>query len=248
MPARVRELSLAAPRDRLIVALDTSDVGEASWLVERIGDAAVFYKIGMELAYSGGLPLVSELTAAGKQVFLDLKLHDIPNTVERATAQAAKLGARFLTVHAYPQTMRAAVRGAKESGMQVLAVTVLTSYDDADLFDAVYRFGVVETVRRRAEQALELGVDGLVASAAEAAMARQTVGAGLILVTPGIRPEGAAAGDQKRVATPAEAMRNGADYLVIGRPVTQAPDPRAASEAIVAEIGAALTSLAAEPS
>jgi orotidine-5'-phosphate decarboxylase len=248
MPARVRELSLAAPRDRLIVALDTSDVGEANWLVERIGDAAVFYKIGMELAYSGGLPLVSELAAAGKQVFLDLKLHDIPNTVERATAQAAKLGAKFLTVHAYPQTMRAAVRGAKESGMQVLAVTVLTSYDDADLFDAVYRFGVVETVRRRAEQALELGVDGLVASAAEAAMARQTVGAGLILVTPGIRPEGAAAGDQKRVATPAEAMRNGADYLVIGRPVTQAPDPRAASEAIVAEIGAALTSLAAEPS
>jgi orotidine-5'-phosphate decarboxylase len=248
MPARVRELSLAAPRDRLIVALDTSDVGEASWLVERIGDAAVFYKIGMELAYSGGLPLVSELAAAGKQVFLDLKLHDIPNTVERATAQAAKLGARFLTVHAYPQTMRAAVRGAKESGMQVLAVTVLTSYDDADLFDAVYRFGVVETVRRRAEQALELGVDGLVASAAEAAMARQTVGAGLILVTPGIRPEGAATGDQKRVATPAEAMRNGADYLVIGRPVTQAPDPRAAAEAIVAEIGAALTSLAAEPS
>jgi orotidine-5'-phosphate decarboxylase len=248
MPARVRELSLAAPRDRLIVALDTSDVGEASWLVERIGDAAVFYKIGMELAYSGGLPLVSELTAAGKQVFLDLKLHDIPNTVERATAQAAKLGAKFLTVHAYPQTMRAAVRGAKESGMQVLAVTVLTSYDDADLFDAVYRFGVVETVRRRAEQALALGVEGLVASAAEAAMARQTVGAGLILVTPGIRPEGAAAGDQKRVATPAEAMRNGADYLVIGRPVTQAPDPRAASEAIVAEIGAALTSLAAEPS
>jgi orotidine-5'-phosphate decarboxylase len=248
MPARVRELSLAAPRDRLIVALDTSDVGEASRLVERIGNAAVFYKIGMELAYSGGLPLVSELAAAGKQVFLDLKLHDIPNTVERATAQAAKLGAKFLTVHAYPQTMRAAVRGAKESGMQVLAVTVLTSYDDADLFDAVYRFGVVETVRRRAEQALELGVDGLVASAAEAAMARQTVGAGLILVTPGIRPEGAAAGDQKRVATPAEAMRNGADYLVIGRPVTQAPDPRAASEAIVAEIGAALTSLAAEPS
>ncbi len=248
MPAGARELSLAAPRDRLIVALDTSDVGEASWLVERIGDAAVFYKIGMELAYSGGLLLVSELAAAGKQVFLDLKLHDIPNTVERATAQAAKLGARFLTVHAYPQTMRAAVGGAKESGMQVLAVTVLTSYEDADLFDAVYRFGVVETVRRRAEQALELGVDGLVASAAEAAMARQTVGPRLILVTPGIRPEGAAAGDQKRVATPAEAMRNGADYLVIGRPVTQAPDPRAAAEAIVAEIGAALTSLAAEPS
>ena len=124
----------------------------------------------MELAYGGGLPLVPELAAAGKQVFLDLKLHDIPNTVERATAQAAKLGARFLTVHAYPQTMRAAVAGAKGSGTQILAVTVLTSYDDADLFDACYRFGVVETVRRRAEQARDLGVDGLVASAAEAAM------------------------------------------------------------------------------
>ncbi len=168
-----------APRDRLIVALDMPDVGEARRLVERIGESAVFYKVGMELAYGGGLPLVSELAAAGKQVFLDLKLHDIPNTVERATAQAAKLGARFLTVHAYPQTMRAAVAGAKGSGMQILAVTVLTSYDDADLFDAVYRFGVVETVRRRAEQALELGVDGLVASAAEAAMVRQTVGAEL---------------------------------------------------------------------
>ena len=241
MPPRVAELSLLAPRDRLIVALDTPDVGEARRLVERIGENAIFYKIGMELAYGGGLPLVSELAAAGKQVFLDLKLHDIPNTVERATAQAAKLGARFLTVHAYPQTMRAAVAGAKGSGTQVLAVTVLTSYDDDDLFDACYRFGVVETVRRRAEQAHELGVDGLVASAAEAAMARRTVGAGMLLVTPGIRPAGASAGDQKRAATPAEAIRNGADYLVVGRPVTQAPDPRAAAEAIVAEIEAALT-------
>jgi orotidine-5'-phosphate decarboxylase len=230
-----------APRDRLIIALDMPDVGEAKRLVERIGESAVFYKIGMELAYGGGLPLVSELSAAGKQVFLDLKLHDIPNTVERATAQAAKLGARFLTVHAYPQTMRAAVAGAKGSGMQILAVTVLTSYDDADLSEAVYRFGVVETVRRRAEQALQLGVDGLVASAAEASMVRQTVGSNLALVTPGIRPAGGAVGDQKRVATPAEAIRNGADYLVVGRPVTQAPDPRAAAAAVVAEIEAALT-------
>ena len=138
------------PRDRLIVALDIADVREARRLVETIGDAASFYKVGMELAYGSGLPLVSELAAAGKQVFLDLKLHDIPNTVERATAQAAKLGATFLTVHAYPQTMRAAVAGAKASGMRILAVTVLTSYDDADLFDACGRFGVVETVRRRA--------------------------------------------------------------------------------------------------
>ena len=230
-----------AARDRLIVALDIADAAEARRLVERIGDSAVFYKIGMELAYGGGLPLVSELAAAGKQVFLDLKLHDIPNTVERATAQAARLGARFLTVHAYPQTMRAAVAGARGSGTQILAVTVLTSYDDADLFDACCRFGVIETVQRRAEQARDLGVDGLVASAAEAAMVRQTVGVDMLLVTPGVRPEGAAAGDQKRVATPAEAIRNGADYLVVGRPVTQAPDPCAAAEALVAEIGVALT-------
>ena len=230
-----------ASRDRLIVALDMPDVGEAKRLVERIGESAAFYKVGMELAYGGGLPLVSEMSAAGKQVFLDLKLHDIPNTVERATTQAAKLGARFLTVHAYPQTMRAAVAGAQGSGMHILAVTVLTSYDDADLFDSVYRFGVAETVRRRAEQALELGVDGLVASAEEAALVRQTVGAELALVTPGIRPAGEPVGDQKRVATPAMAIRNGADYLVVGRPVSQAPDPRAAAEAIVAEIRGALT-------
>jgi orotidine-5'-phosphate decarboxylase len=229
-----------APRDRLIVALDTPDISKARRLVEAIGQSAVFYKIGMELAYGGGLPLVSELAAAGKQVFLDLKLHDIPNTVERATAQAAKLGARFLTVHAYPQTMRAAVAGAKGSGMQILAVTVLTSYDDADLFDACYRFGVIETVRRRADEAHGLGLDGLVASAAEAAMVRETVGAGMLLVTPGIRPAGAGSDDQKRIAAPAQAIRNGADYLVVGRPVTEAPDPRAAAEAIVGEVAEAI--------
>jgi orotidine-5'-phosphate decarboxylase len=240
MQSMVAEVGRLAPRDRLIVALDIPNIGEARGLVERIGDSASFYKVGMELAYGGGLPLVSELASAGKQVFLDLKLHDIPNTVERATAQAARLGAKFLTVHAYPQTMRAAVAGAKGSGMQILAVTVLTSYDDADLFEAVYRFGVVETVRRRAEQALELGVDGLVASAAEAATVRQIVGPEFVLVTPGIRPAWGAIDDQKRVATPAEAIRNGADYLVVGRPVTQSPDPRAAAEEVVAEIRAAL--------
>ena len=230
-----------AARDRLIVALDTPDAGEARRLVERIGESVIFYKVGMELAYGGGLKLVPELAQGRKQVFLDLKLHDIPNTVERATAQAVRLGARFLTVHAYPQTMRAAVAGAKGSGTQILAVTVLTSCDDADLSEACYRFGVVETVRRRAEQARALGVDGLVASAAEAAMVRETVGAGMVLVTPGIRPAGAASGDQKRVTTPAAAIKSGADYLVVGRPVTEAADPRAAAEAIVAEIAAALT-------
>jgi len=233
-------MKTSSPRDRLIVALDVSDVVEAERLVERIGDAAAFYKIGMELAYGrDGLALVGRLAAAGKRVFLDLKLHDIPNTVERAAAQAARLGATFLTVHGYPQTMRAAVAGAKGSGLELLAVTVLTSYDDADCLEAGYRFGVVELVRRRAEQAKALGVDGLIASAAEAAGVRAAVGRDMILVTPGIRPAGAAVGDQKRVATPASAISAGADYLVVGRPIATAPDPREAAMAIVAEIASA---------
>ncbi len=230
------------PRDRLIVALDVADAAAAEKIVAAIGDAATFYKIGMELAYGGeGRTLVDRLVAAGKKVFLDLKLHDIPNTVERATAQAARLGATFLTVHAYPQTMTAAVAGAKGSGLAVLGVTVLTSYDDQDLIEAGYRFGVVEMVRRRAEQAEALGVDGLVASALEAAAIREAVGGRMILVTPGIRLAGAALGDQKRVATPAGAISAGADYLVVGRPVTAAPDPREAARAMVEEIAVAAT-------
>ncbi len=224
-------------RDRLIVALDVADRAAAEQLVAAIGDAAIFYKIGMELAYSGdGLALVGRLAAAGKRVFLDLKLHDIPNTVERATTQAARLGATFLTVHAYPQTMRAAVAGAAGSGLAILGVTVLTSSDDEDLIEAGYRFGVAELVRRRAGQAEALGVHGLVASAVEAKGVRETVGPRMILVTPGIRPAGAAVGDQKRFATPASAIRDGADYLVVGRPITTAPDPRKAAAAIVEEI------------
>jgi orotidine-5'-phosphate decarboxylase len=227
-------------RDRLIVALDVADADLAARLVDTIGDAATFYKIGMELAYGGdGLAFVGRLVSAGKKVFLDLKLHDIPNTVERATAQVAKLGATFLTVHAYPQTMRAAVAGAAGSGLGILGVTVLTSCDDEDLIEAGYRFGVVEMVRRRAEQAQALGLQGLVASAAEAKGVRMGVGPKMILVTPGIRPAGADAGDQKRVATPASAIRDGADYLVVGRPITTAPDPRDVAEAIVEEIAAA---------
>ena len=233
-------MTIRFPRERLIVALDVPDAGAAERLVERIGDAARFYKIGMELAYGGeGLGLVRRLAAAGLKIFLDLKLHDIPNTVERAVAQAAGLGATFLTIHGYPQTMTAAVAGAKGSGLKLLAVTVLTSYDDADLFEAGYRFGVVELVRRRAEQAKALGVDGLVASAAEAAGVRQAIGWEMVLVTPGIRPAGAAVGDQKRVATPASAVAAGADYLVVGRPVTEASDPCAAVQAIAAEIATA---------
>ena len=231
---------LIPPRDRLIVALDAADPAEAERLAAELGDSVAFYKIGMELAYGGGLSLAAKFAAGGKKVFVDLKLHDIPNTVERAAAQIGRLGAAFLTIHAYPQTMRAAVAGAKGSGLKLLAVSVLTSSDDADLAEAGYALGVRALVARRAAQARDAGVDGLVASASEAAMLRETVGQSLCLVTPGIRPAGAAAGDQKRVATPAAAIADGADYLVVGRPVTQAADPRAAAEQIVAEIAAAL--------
>jgi orotidine-5'-phosphate decarboxylase len=234
-------MTLLTPRDRLIVALDVADAAAADKLIAAIGDAAIFYKIGMELAYGGdGLALVGHLAAAGKKVFLDLKLHDIPTTVEKATEQAARRGATFLTVHAYPQTMKAAVAGARGSGLSILGVTVLTSFEDEDMIEAGYRFGVVEMVRRRAEQAQALGVQGLVASAAEAKAVREAVGAGMVLVTPGIRPAGADAGDQKRVATPERAIRDGADYLVVGRPITTASDPREAAEAIVKEIAEAL--------
>jgi orotidine-5'-phosphate decarboxylase len=222
-------------RDRLIVALDLPDVETAEALVARLGDSAVFYKIGMELIYGGGgLALAERLIGSGKQVFVDLKLHDIPHTVERATAQIARLGATFLTVHAFPQTMRAALEGAG-GGLKLLGVSVLTSADDADLLDAGYAFGARALVSRRAAQAEALGMAGLVASAAEVAGLRAE-GRKLTLVCPGIRPAGGAAGDQKRVATPQQAIADGADYLVVGRPITGADDPRAAADAIVAEM------------
>jgi orotidine-5'-phosphate decarboxylase len=227
------------PRERLIVALDMPEVSQAERLVAGLGDSVGFYKVGMELVYGGGLSLVEILAASGKRVFLDLKLHDIPNTVERAVAQVARLGATFLTIHAYPQTMRAAVAGRGDSGLKLLGVSVLTSCDDADLREAGYAYGVTELVARRGAQAIAEKVDGLVASPAEAASLRARLGAGLLLVTPGVRPAGGDVGDQKRVATPAEAISRGADYLVVGRPVTQAADPRAVAEAIVAEIAAA---------
>jgi orotidine-5'-phosphate decarboxylase len=228
-----------SPRDRLIVALDVPTVGEAEALVERIGESASFYKIGMELVYAGGLGLVRDLVSSGKQVFLDLKLHDIPTTVAKATERVAGLGATYLTVHAYPQTMKAAVQGRQGSPLQILAVTVLTSCDDADLAEAGYAFGVRDLVARRATQAAAAAVDGLILSAEEVGAMRKSVGDRLTLITPGIRPAGDLAGDQKRVMTPARAIAAGADRLVVGRPVTQAPDPRAAADSIVAEISAA---------
>ena len=224
------------PRDRLIVALDVPDLASAEAMVSRLGDTVTFYKVGMELAYSGGLSFVRRLADAGKKVFLDLKLHDIPNTVEKATAQVADLGATFLTVHAFPQTMKAAVKGRGAGSLKILAVTVMTSYDDADLVEAGYALGVRDLVERRARQAHALGVDGLILSPEEVSAMRALLGPDITLITPGIRPSGSAAGDQKRIMTPANAIEAGADYLVIGRPVTQADDPKASAEAIIAEI------------
>jgi len=227
-------------RDRLIVALDLPGVTDAERMVAKLGDTVSFYKIGYELAFSGGIALAGELAQSGKKIFLDLKLHDIANTVERATDRAAALGAAFLTVHAFPQTMRAAVAGRGNSALKILAVTVLTSWDDGDVAEAGYALSLRDLARKLAEQARAAGVDGLVASAAEAADLRARVGRSLLLVTPGIRPAGGAVGDQKRVVTPTAAVTAGVDHMVVGRPITAAADPKAAAQAIVDEIASAL--------
>ena len=229
-----------APKDRLIVALDLPSVASAEAMIDRLGDSVTFYKIGYQLGYAGGLALAKQLAGSGKKVFLDLKLHDIGNTVARGVESVAGLGATFLTVHAYPQTMKAAVEARAGTSLKILAVTVLTSYDEADLQAAGYRLNVSDLVEARARQALALGVDGLVSSPEEAAALRIIVGDRMHLVTPGIRPAGVATGDQKRIMTPARAIAAGADYLVVGRPVMDAADPKAAAEAIQTEIAQAL--------
>lgn len=225
-------------RDRLIVALDVPSVRDAEAVVARLGETVRFYKIGYQLAFAGGLAFAAVL-AGSKRVFLDMKLHDIGNTVAKGVENAARMGATFLTVHAYPQTMRAAVAARAESNLRLLAVTVLTSYDDADLAEAGYSVSVDHLVAARAAQARDIGVDGLVCSAEEAAPLRLIVGGAMALVTPGIRPAGAADDDQKRIMTPARAIAAGADYLVVGRPILEAADPKAAAEAIVADIARA---------
>jgi orotidine-5'-phosphate decarboxylase len=227
-----------AARERLIVALDLPSVGEAEAMVERLGDAVSFYKIGYQLMFAGGLALAERLVRARKQVFIDMKLHDIGNTVAKGVESVARLGATFLTVHAYPQTMRAAVEARAGSNLRILAVTVLTSYDDHDLAEAGYQVSVEDLVAERAHQALDIGIDGLVCSPEEASPLRLIVG-DMVLVTPGIRPAGVARNDQKRSTTPAQAIRAGADHLVVGRPIVETNDPRRAAEAIVAEIAAA---------
>jgi orotidine-5'-phosphate decarboxylase len=227
------------PRERLIVALDVDSVDAAQALVKRLGASVSFYKIGYQLGFTGGLGFARELAEAGNQVFIDMKLHDIGNTVARGVESIARLGATFLTVHAYPQTMHAAVEARAGGKLRLLAVTVLTSYDDADLAAAGYDFTVPELVAERAAQARDIGIDGLVCAAEEAVRLRSLIRPSMVLVTPGIRPPGAAADEQKRVMTPAAAIRAGADYLVVGRPIVAAPDPKAAAEAIIADIAAA---------
>ena len=222
---------------RLIVPLDLPTRAEAEAMVERLGDAVSFYKIGLELLATGGMALAAELKAAGRQVFLDWKLHDIGATVEKAASAIAGTGAGdLLTVHARPQVMAAAVRGVKGSGLKVLGVTVLTSLTGQDLSETGHTLGIEALVERRIRQAVDAGADGVVASPFEAALARRIGGAGFLVVTPGVRPAGAAMNDQARAATPADALRNGASHLVCGRPITAAADPRAAALAIVAEM------------
>jgi len=230
------------PRDRLIVALDVPGVAEAEGLVDRLGDSVSFYKVGLQLAYApGGLPFAGRLAQSGKRVFLDVKLLDIDNTVEGAIRSIVPMGMTFVTVHAYPQAIRAALRARGDARLKILGVTVLTSMDDADVADAGYDVSLRALVARRAADAKAAGADGIVTSPAEAAAARAIVGPDMAIVTPGIRPAGASIGDQRRVATPEMAIRAGADYLVVGRPITAAADPKAAAEAIVGEIEDAST-------
>ncbi len=230
-----RQNRLAA-RDRVIVALDFPHLDQARAMVRTLGDSVGYYKVGLELTVAGGLDLVSELIDAGHKVFLDLKLHDIGNTVEKATAAAAARGVSLLTVHAYPQTMAAAARGAEGSALKVLGVTVLTSYDDTDLAAAGYVGGVTEMVRRRAADARAAGIAGVICAPTDATMVRTILGPNGLVVTPGVRPAGSDVGDQKRIATPASALKSGADMIVVGRPIIAAEDPRAAAERIVAEL------------
>jgi orotidine-5'-phosphate decarboxylase len=219
----------------LIIALDVDSAESARDLVRRIDGAVNFYKIGMELYAAAGIDFVRELIDDGNQVFLDMKFYDIGETVKRAAAQVARTGVRFLTVHGSGAVMRAAVEGKGGTNLQLLAITVLTSFDRSDLAELGYECSVEDLVALRVRNAMAAGVDGLVCSPVEVARVRELAGIGAILVTPGVRSAGVAVGDQKRVATPAEAIRNGADYLVIGRQVTRATDPRKEVEAILNE-------------
>ncbi|MDQ6759778.1 MAG: orotidine-5'-phosphate decarboxylase [Acidobacteriota bacterium] len=223
-------------RNPIIIALDVDDAEQARVLIKGLGDSVSFYKVGMELYAGEGMAFVHELIGSGKQVFLDLKLYDISETVKRATARIAQTGVRFLTIHGSSAVLRAAVEGRGNSKLQLLGVTVLTSFDQQDLAELGYACNVLDLVVHRAGNAVRAGVDGIVCSPRDATAVREAVGPRSILVTPGVRSLSAATGDQKRVATPAEAIQKGADYLVIGRQVTRAADPLAEVERIMEEI------------
>ena len=230
-----------SPRDRLIVPLDVPSLEDARAIIADLGEAVSFYKIGYQLGYAGGFDLARELIAEGKDVFMDLKLLDIDNTIEKGVVSISTLGAKFLTIHAYPKAMRAAVAGKAGSSLNLLGVTVLTSMDDADLVDAGYRYTAAELVAKRAADARAAGMDGIVCSAQEAEAMREIVGPDIAIVTPGIRPAGTDVGDQKRVMTPKRAIAAGADYLVVGRPILAADDRKAMALSIVDDISAALS-------
>ena len=226
---------------QLIVALDVSSRARAEEIVSLLGDSVDFYKIGYQCFYGAdGFALGKDLLKAGKKVFFDLKLLDIDNTVEHGVAAIAGTGATMLTVHAYPQCMRAAMRGAAGSNLCVLGVSVLTSMDDADVAEAGFARDTAGLVALRAQQARDAGIGGLVASAHEAEMVRTIVGPKMAIVTPGIRPAGAALGDQKRAMTPGDALAAGATHLVVGRPVVAAADPAAAARSILADMNTGL--------
>jgi orotidine-5'-phosphate decarboxylase len=227
-------------REKLIVALDFWEVEDARKLVRKLGDEVSFYKVGLGLQLVGGNEFAKELIAEGKRVFLDYKYYDIEETVQRAVAQAAELKITFLTVHGVASIMKAAVAGRGNSDMKILGVTVLTSMDAEDIKEMGFDGKVEDLVIARAKKALEVGVDGVVASALEAAELRKQTSNKLMIVSPGIRPSGGARHDQKRVATPFEAIRAGADYLVLGRPIYAADDPKAAAQATIQEMADAL--------
>jgi orotidine-5'-phosphate decarboxylase len=230
---------MTAADPRLIVPLDVPTADEARALAATLGEAVGFYKVGLELFATEGMALARELKAQGKQVFIDWKLHDIGATVERAARALAGSGCDFLTVHAEPQVMAAAAKGCAGSGLKILGVTVLTSLTDADLAEIGYAENARALVERRIRQALAAGVQGVVASPQEAALAREIGGPDFLVVTPGVRPDWSAKNDQARVATPADALRAGASHLVVGRPITAAQDPRAAALKVAAEMAQA---------
>lgn len=228
-------------RNHLIVGLDVPTVAQAESLVSTLGNDVLFYKIGYQLAFAGGLELARDLAQSGKKIFLDMKLLDIDNTIASAVENIVKMGMTMLTLHAYPKAMAAAVAAAKGSDLCLLGVTVLTSMDDKDLVDAGYSHDAASLVLQRAAQAKAAGMGGIVCSAQEASAVRKIIGPDMALVTPGIRPTGSDNGDQKRVMTPAQALFSGSSHLVVARPITKAENPKAAAQDILAEMQTALT-------